>query len=99
VFYKGIDPTVDSYSGFFDDGGTNPSGLQQFLKIHDVDEVTVIGLATDYCVKYTALDALQLGFKTNVELFACRGINSPEGSISSALKEMEISGVQLHFQY
>lgn len=98
VFYKGIDPTVDSYSGFFDNGRKNPSGLQQFLKIHDVNEVTVVGLATDYCVKFTALDALQLGFKTNVELFACRGVNSPEGSISLALKEMEISGVQLHFQ-
>lgn len=95
VFCKGMDPTVDSYSGFFDNGGKNDTGLDRFLKIRGVDEVTIVGLATDYCVKFTALDAVKLGYRTNVNLWACKGVNSPVGSIASALEEMKNAGITL----
>lgn len=95
VFCKGMDPTVDSYSGFFDNGGKNDTGLDRFLKIRGVKEITIVGLATDYCVKFTALDAVKLGYKTNVALMACRGVNNPVGSVVTALEEMKAVGVVL----
>ena len=95
VFCKGMDPTVDSYSGFFDNGGKNDTGLDRFLKIRGVDEVTIVGLATDYCVKFTALDAVKLGYCTTVNLWACKGVNSPVGSIASAIEEMRNVGITL----
>jgi len=95
VFCKGMDPTVDSYSGFFDNDGKNPTGLDTFLKEHGVTEVTICGLATDYCVKFTALDAVKLGYITNVNLLACKGVNSPPGSIDRALQDMKDVGVKL----
>ena len=95
VFCKGMDPTVDSYSGFFDNDGKNPTGLDAFLKEHKVTEVTICGLATDYCVKFTALDAVKLGYTTNVNLWASKGVNSPAGSIDRALQDMKAVGVKL----
>jgi nicotinamidase/pyrazinamidase len=94
VFCKGMDPTVDSYSGFFDNGGKNDTGLNRFLKVRGVDEVTIVGLATDYCVKFTALDAVKLGYVTKVNLLACRAVNM-NGSLEAALKEMQEVGVKL----
>jgi nicotinamidase/pyrazinamidase len=90
-----MDPTVDSYSGFFDNGGKNPTGLDIFLKEHEIDEIEIAGLATDYCVKFTALDAVKLGYTTKVNLLACKGVNSPSGSIEHALQEMKEAGVKL----
>ena len=61
---KGIDAQIDSYSGFFDNGHRRATGLAELLQSHGVNELYILGLATDYCVKYTALDARQLGFTT-----------------------------------
>jgi len=94
VIYKGKDPLVDSYSGFFDNGGKNPTGLIDFLKCWCVQEITLVGLATDFCVKYTALDGVKLGFKVNVVLDACRAVDL-NGSLEIALKEMEDAGVRI----
>src|SRR5262249_44407690 len=66
VFQKGTDPSVDSYSGFFDNGHRKSTGMGDWLKQKGVSRVHVCGLATDYCVKFTALDARQLGFETHL---------------------------------
>src|SRR5580698_6717336 len=66
IFRKGTDAAIDSYSGFFDNGHRKSTGLGEWLKAKGVTEVFVCGLATDYCVKFTALDAAQAGFKTHL---------------------------------
>lgn len=94
IFRKGADPKVDSYSGFFDNGGHNPTGLNAYLKERGVTEVAVVGLATDYCVKATALDALRLGYKTSVIKDACRAVNINPDDGEKAFKEMYDRGTQ-----
>jgi nicotinamidase/pyrazinamidase len=93
VFRKGTDPMVDSYSGFFDNGRRNATGLGEFLGTHGVDEVYVLGLATDYCVKFTALDACALGFRTHLVEDACRGVELKPGDVKQAIAEMRKAGV------
>lgn len=93
VFQKGIDPEIDSYSGFFDNGKRRATGLGDFLKEQLVDQVYITGVATDYCVKFTALDAKALGFGTNVIVDACRGVNLQPGDADQALYEMRQAGI------
>jgi nicotinamidase/pyrazinamidase len=93
VFTKGTDPTVDSYSGFFDNGHRKPTGLADYLQNKNVTDVYIAGLATDYCVKFTALDARQLGFRTHVIIDACRGVNLQAGAVARAIEEMKSAGV------
>jgi nicotinamidase/pyrazinamidase len=93
VFQKGTDPEVDSYSGFFDNGHRHSTGLGDYLQEHDVTDVYVVGLATDYCVKFTALDAQALGFKTFVIEDACRGVELQEGDVRRALDDVRAAGV------
>lgn len=95
IFPKGMDPRVDSYSGFFDNGRRHATGLADYLKLKGVREVLVCGLATDYCVKWTALDAAELGFDTFVVVDACRGVELNEGDVDDALDELEDAGVEL----
>lgn len=95
VFQKGMDKGVDSYSGFFDNGHKNATGLGDYLKKQKVAEVHIVGLATDYCVKFTALDALALGFKTVLVVDACKGVNLVPGDVSKALQDMRMEGVQI----
>ena len=76
VFQKGADPEVDSYSGFFDNGHRRATGLGDYLRARGVEEVTVVGLATDYCVKFTALDARGLGLRVRLVAAACWAWNS-----------------------
>lgn len=95
VVCKGMDPTVDSYSGFFDNGGKNDTGLDNILKNNGIDTVFIAGLATDYCVKFTALDAIKLGYKTYVITDMCRAVNVPAGTEQAALDEMKAAGVIL----
>jgi len=92
VFQKGTDPLVDSYSGFFDNGRQHATGLGEFLKARGVNEVFVCGLATDYCVRWTALDALSLGFATTVIADACRGVELQAGDSARALDEVRAAG-------
>jgi len=92
VFQKGTDPLVDSYSGFFDNGRLHATGLGDFLKERGVSSVFVCGLATDYCVRWTALDALSLGFETAVIADACRGVELQSGDSARALDEVRAQG-------
>ena len=95
VFVKGTDPEIDSYSGFFDNGHRKATGLGDYLKAQGVDELYVMGIATDYCVKFTVLDALELGFKVNLIQDACRGVNLQAGDVEQALLDMQSAGANL----
>ena len=95
VFQKGTDPAIDSYSGFFDNGHRKSTGLADYLKSQRVTDVHVCGLATDYCVKFTALDARQLGFNVYLITDACRGVNLTPGDADAAIEEMRRAGVQV----
>lgn len=92
IFHKGTDPNIDSYSGFFDNDHRKSTGLGDFLKQQRVDEVYILGLATDYCVKYTVLDSIKLGFTTHVILEGCRGIDMNPGDCERAINEMKQAG-------
>lgn len=95
VFVKGTDPTIDSYSGFFDNGHRKATGLGDYLKEQGVTEVFIMGLATDYCVKFTALDAVELGFTTSLIEDASRGVNLKEGDVDQAVADMKEKGVAI----
>jgi nicotinamidase/pyrazinamidase len=95
VFYKGTDPGIDSYSAFFDNAHRKDTGLGDYLREKNVDEVYIMGLATDYCVKFSALDAVELGFSTNLVIDGCRGVELNEGDIEKAIEEMKEMGVKL----
>lgn len=95
VFHKGTDPRVDSYSGFFDNARRGATGLAAYLEEKGVDEVFVMGLATDYCVKFTALDAVDQGFRTHVIADGCRAVNLDPGDEQRALAELQSAGVQI----
>jgi nicotinamidase/pyrazinamidase len=95
VFQKGTDPAIDSYSGFFDNGHRKETGLATYLKMKGVNDVYVCGLATDYCVKFTALDAKQLGFGVHLVRDACRGVNLKPGDVEAAIAEMKSAGVEI----
>jgi nicotinamidase/pyrazinamidase len=95
VFKKGTDADIDSYSGFFDNGHRRDTGLGTFLKEKKVTEVYVLGLATDYCVKFTALDAVELGFNTWLVEDACRGVNLKPNDSRDAIEAMEQAGVKV----
>lgn len=95
VFPKGTDPRVDSYSGLFDNGRRSSTGLAEWLKEKGAEELWVCGLATDFCVKFTVLDAVAEGFRVNLITDACRGIDLPPGNIAAALDEMQAAGVRL----
>lgn len=92
VFQKGLNPQVDSYSGFFDNGHRQDTGLSAWLNERGVRSIDVAGLATDYCVKYSVLDALQLGFEVRLILPACRGVNLRADDVSHAIAEMKTAG-------
>ncbi|MBN2693228.1 bifunctional nicotinamidase/pyrazinamidase [bacterium] len=95
VIQKGTDPTVDSYSGFFDNGRKKETKLNSILKENGVNEIFVMGLATDYCVKFTVLDALSLGYKVNLIQDGCRGVELNLGDIENALNDMKKAGANL----
>lgn len=95
VFSKGVDVEVDSYSGFFDNGKKNKTALDDFLKLNGVKEVFVMGLATDYCVKFTAIDAVDLGYKVHLVIDGCRGVNLTPGDVDKAVAEMKKKGINV----
>lgn len=95
VVQKGTNPEVDSYSGFFDNDKKSSTGLGEFLKQEGIKEVVVVGLALDYCVKATALDAKNLGFDTTIILDATKAVNlSPDDGIK-AIEELKNAGVKV----
>ena len=95
IVRKGTDPAIDSYSGFFDNGHRKSTGLGDYLKGRGAADLYVLGLATDYCVKFTALDAVRLGFRTFLVQDGCRGVELSKGDVSRALDEVRKAGVQI----
>ncbi|MCC5936632.1 MAG: bifunctional nicotinamidase/pyrazinamidase [Lunatimonas sp.] len=95
VFQKGTNRMVDSYSGFYDNNRMGDTGLAGFLKQERVNEVFVVGLATDYCVKFTVIDALLEGFDTWVVVDATKGVNLSEQDSLLAIDEMIQAGAQV----
>lgn len=95
IFMKGTNPAVDSYSGFFDNGHQQDTGLTDFLREQGVRDVFIAGVATDYCVKFTALDAVAQGFRAYVIKDACRGVGLQAGDVDHAIGEMGAAGVQM----
>jgi nicotinamidase/pyrazinamidase len=98
IFHKGTDPDIDSYSGFFDNGHRKSTGLDAFLKEQGVTAFDIMGLATDYCVKFTVLDALKLGFGVTVIPAGCRGIDLNPGDCEKAIEDMKRTGATLDMQ-
>jgi nicotinamidase/pyrazinamidase len=94
VIRKGFRAPIDSYSAFFENDRTTPTGLDGYLKSRGVTDLMIVGLATDYCVAYSALDARRLGFGVTVDLDACRAIDL-DGSLSRALDLMRQAEVRL----
>ena len=94
IIRKGFRPEIDSYSAFFENDQSTPTGLEGYLRNRGVTEVTLVGLATDFCVAWSALDAIKLGFKVTVLLSACRGIDL-DGSLEEAMSTMQDAGVVL----
>jgi nicotinamidase/pyrazinamidase len=95
VVRKGTDPRIDSYSGFFDNDHQKQTELAEVLRKAKVDTVYILGLATDYCVKFTALDARQLGLATHVVREGCRGINIGPTDVQQAFEDMRAAGVTI----
>ena len=95
IFQKGENPLVDSYSGFFDNGHRQKTQLGDWLVHHEIKQLIVVGLATDYCVKFTVLDALSLGYEVTVITDGCRGVNlDPQDSLR-AFQDMSAAGATL----
>lgn len=95
VFQKGMNREVDSYSGFFDNAKRGDTGLSTYLKENQIDRVFICGLAMDYCVKFTALDANELEFDTFLLTDATRAVNLNPEDGKDSLAELEAAGVKL----
>lgn len=95
VFFKGKEPLIDSYSAFCDNQHKKETGLESYLKKFKISELYVAGLATDYCVKFSVLDALERGFQVYVIADACRAVNVLAGDGEEALHAMEKSGAKI----
>lgn len=95
IFPKGTDREIDSYSGFFDNGHLKATGLGDYLKERGVDRIVVMGLAADYCVKFTALDAEQLGFDTVVVEDGTRAVNLQPNDFELAVAAMKAAGITI----
>lgn len=94
VLRKGFRSAIDSYSAFFENDHTTPTGLDGYLRARGVTAVTLVGLATDFCVAYSALDAARLGYSVTVLEGACRAIDL-NGSLANARELMQTAGVVL----
>jgi nicotinamidase/pyrazinamidase len=92
VFHKGTDRAVDSYSGFFDNGKRKATGLGDWLRSRWIQQVYVMGLATDYCVRATALDARSLGFDVWLVQDGCRAVELKSGDGERAIAELRGAG-------
>jgi len=98
VVYKGTDPSIDSYSAFFDNRHYKDTGLDAYLKSKGAKNLYIAGLATDYCVRYTVLDAIQLGYTPYVIVEACKAVNLKPTDEQDSLEQMQIAGAHLiHF--
>lgn len=94
VIRKGFRPAIDSYSALFENDRTTPTGLEGYLRARGVGRLVLVGLATDYCVAFSALDARRLGFEVQVLTGLCRGIDL-DGSVARQVEAMRAAGVQI----
>ncbi|WP_120634733.1 bifunctional nicotinamidase/pyrazinamidase [Ruegeria sp. EL01] len=94
ILRKGFRPAIDSYSAFFENDHKTPTGLKGYLDTRGIDRLTLVGLATDFCVHYSAVDATKLGFDVTVQTKVCRAIDM-DGSLQAAENAMRASGVVL----
>lgn len=95
IFYKGTDQRIDGYSAFFDNAHLQTTGLADFLQSRKVTDLYIAGLATDYCVLYSTMDALQLGFKVFIISDACRAINLNPNDERDAYEKMKPNGAKI----
>jgi nicotinamidase/pyrazinamidase len=95
IFQKGTDRHIDSYSGFFDNLKRRATGLGDYLRVHAVDHIYVLGLATDYCVQATVLDAVDLALKITLIEDVCRGVELKPGDVQKAIDRMRKAGVSI----
>jgi len=95
IIRKGFRPGIDSYSAFFENDHETPTGLEGYLRTRGIDRLTLVGLATDFCVNFSAVDAARLGFSVDVRQDLCRAIDL-DGSLSAAIDGMSEAGVLLH---
>ncbi|MEK7358232.1 MAG: bifunctional nicotinamidase/pyrazinamidase [Bdellovibrionota bacterium] len=95
IFKKGMDPAIDSYSGFYDNGQKKSTGLGEFLKQKGVRDLVILGLATDYCVKFSVLDALRLGFDVTFVKDASRAVNLKPTDGDTAIEDMRKAGAHV----
>lgn len=93
IFHKGIDKNIDSYSAFFDNAHLRSTGLSDYLRQENIKDVYILGLVTDYCVKFSSLDAVHEGFNVFVIEDGCRGIDLTPGDVANAYQEMRAAGV------
>ena len=94
IIRKGFRPAIDSYSAFFENDHVTPTGLEGYLRTRKVSAIALVGLATDFCVAYSALDAARLGFDVTVHMGACRAIDL-HGSLKNAEQLIQAAGVTL----
>ena len=94
IIRKGFRREIDSYSAFFENDRSTPTGLEGYLRNRGIEELVMVGLATDFCVQYSAVDAARLGFAVTIRQEACRGIDL-DGSMAAALDAMRAAGVTL----
>ncbi|WP_170405909.1 bifunctional nicotinamidase/pyrazinamidase [Ruegeria arenilitoris] len=94
ILRKGFRSAIDSYSAFFENDRTTPTGLEGYLRTRGIDRLTLVGLATDFCVHYSAVDAARLGFDVTVRTDVCRAIDL-DGSLAAAEQAMRDTGVTL----
>ena len=94
IIRKGYNPAIDSYSAFFENDHTTPTGLEGYLRTRGITTLTMVGLALDFCVNYSAVDAAKLGFDVTVSTLLSRGIDVG-GSLDAALVGMKAAGVTL----
>jgi nicotinamidase/pyrazinamidase len=92
ILRKGFRSAIDSYSAFFENDQNTPTGLEGYLRNRSITELTLVGLATDFCVHFSAVDAARLGFNVTVRLEACRAIDL-DGSFATSLDAMQAAGV------
>ncbi len=94
IIRKGYNSAVDSYSAFFENDQTTPTGLEGYLRTRGIDTLTLVGLATDFCVNFSAVDAARLAFDVTVRTDLCRAIDM-DGSLDAALSGMRAAGVKV----
>jgi nicotinamidase/pyrazinamidase len=95
IVHKGADSLIDSYSAFFDNAHLRSTGLADYLAEQGVKSIYLLGLATDYCVKFSCLDAVHLGLDVHLIMDGCRVIDLQPGDIDKALEEMRQAGVKI----